>query len=100
MLCMDEISSSDFRRTYASLRKPTAVTVNGHVIGEWIPANSATYVMATRKNGEHEVFGLTPPGGASTRPPQDGDPLFSGGMPPGDRFNSQPFNGPIPKKGK
>lgn len=91
MLYMDTIKSSEFRKTYASLRQPTNVTVNGHVMGQWIPANSATYVMATLK-GDHEVFGLTPPEGALLRSPKAGDPLFAG-------FNSRPFT-PVPKKGK
>lgn len=34
---MDEMPSAEFRRTYARLMKPTMVTVNGHVIGQWSP---------------------------------------------------------------
>lgn len=30
--------SSEFRRRYASLKEPTAVTVNNHIIGVWEPA--------------------------------------------------------------
>jgi len=37
MLYMDAISSSHFRKTYASLTEPVLVTVNGHVIGQWSP---------------------------------------------------------------
>jgi hypothetical protein len=34
---MDVLTSSEFRRRYASLKVPTEVTVNGHVIGTWAP---------------------------------------------------------------
>jgi len=65
-----EIPSAEFRKTYAKLRKPTTVTVNGHVIGQWIPAHSATYVMARRMDDEgqeqHTAHGLLPPRDAVT----------------------------------
>ena len=34
---MDKLPSSEFRKTFASLTKPVAVTANGHVIGAWHP---------------------------------------------------------------
>jgi hypothetical protein len=34
---MDEMPSSEFRKVYAKLKHPTEVTVNGHVIGRWLP---------------------------------------------------------------
>ena len=34
---MDHMPSSEFRRRYASLLRPTIVTVNGHPIGVWQP---------------------------------------------------------------
>lgn len=34
---MDTLNSSEFRRRYASLTKPTIVTAGGHVIGLWTP---------------------------------------------------------------
>lgn len=62
---MDAITSTEFRKQYAGLRKPTAVTVNGHVIGQWIPEHSATYVMARMVDDDgterYEAHGLTPP---------------------------------------
>ena len=36
---MDEMPSSEFRKVYAKLTDRTIVTVNGHVMGEWIPAS-------------------------------------------------------------
>ena len=46
------------------------VTVNGHVIGQWIPAHSATYVMARmideERGTEHQAIGLLPPRDAIT----------------------------------
>ena len=49
MVRMDEIRSSEFRRRYATLRKPTAVTVLGRVIGRWLPAD---YVIAVNHAGD------------------------------------------------
>lgn len=37
---MDELSSTEFRKTFARLTSPTVVTVNGHVMGTWHPAMS------------------------------------------------------------
>lgn len=34
---MDELSSTEFRKSFARLTKPTVVTVNGHVMGQWLP---------------------------------------------------------------
>jgi hypothetical protein len=34
---MDVLTSSEFRRRYAGLLRPTVVTANGHAIGEWHP---------------------------------------------------------------
>jgi len=39
---MDVLTSSAFRKCYASLKNETAVTVNGHVIGRWVPSDSVT----------------------------------------------------------
>src|SRR4051812_11802102 len=40
MLCMDVLTSTEFRKRYASLTEPTHVTVSGHVIGTWQPGAS------------------------------------------------------------
>jgi hypothetical protein len=37
---MDVLTSTEFRKRYASLGSETSVTVNGHVIGYWLPADS------------------------------------------------------------
>jgi hypothetical protein len=37
MARMDELTSTEFRRRYASLTKPTVVKVLGRVIGTWVP---------------------------------------------------------------
>ena len=39
---MNELPSATFRRQYAKLTEPTRVTVNGHPIGTWTPANPYT----------------------------------------------------------
>jgi len=49
---MRTMSSSEFRKRYATLTEPVAVTVNGHIIGRWSPgaaeaASIETRVMAT-----------------------------------------------------
>lgn len=68
---IEEVPSAEFRKTYATRRTQCYVTVNGHVIGHWIPDHSATYVAART-----EVHGLLPPPGAETREPTERDPLF------------------------
>ena len=37
MLYMNELTSTEFRRSYHRLVEPAVVTVNGHVIGQWLP---------------------------------------------------------------
>jgi hypothetical protein len=34
---MNELPSTEFRKTFARLREPVTVTVNGHPIGTWYP---------------------------------------------------------------
>jgi hypothetical protein len=48
MLCMKEMPSSEFRKQYATLREPIAVTVNGHRIGAWIPGDTLDRFDADR----------------------------------------------------
>lgn len=45
---MDQMTSSEFRRRYASLSRPVEVTVNGHPIGTWQPTYGAvSYNLST-----------------------------------------------------
>lgn len=37
---MDALASSEFRKTFARLREPTVVQVNGHTLGTWTPGES------------------------------------------------------------
>lgn len=39
---MDTLPSTEFRKRFARLTARTAVTVNGHLIGTWLPAGAAT----------------------------------------------------------
>lgn len=39
MTYMDALPSSEFRKRFHRLEYPTKVTVNGHLIGVWMPAN-------------------------------------------------------------
>jgi hypothetical protein len=43
---MDVLTSSEFRKCYATLAKSTRVTVNGHVIGQWTPIGTTSEVMS------------------------------------------------------
>jgi hypothetical protein len=52
---MDELSSTEFRKTFARLTVRTVVTVNGHVIGEWVPIVPADFTASLGK-----ALGLTP----------------------------------------
>jgi hypothetical protein len=77
MLRMDTMTSTEFRRRYAFLTRPTIVTVNGRLLGRWMPG--APPVDAVDIGGE-----------AETRPV---------GLRPEDvveRFNTRPFT-PVPK---
>ena len=38
---MDTISSTEFRKRFASLEQPVLVTVNGHSLGIWAPVQLA-----------------------------------------------------------
>jgi hypothetical protein len=42
---MNEITSTEFRKTYHALKKLTVVTVNGHPIGTWSPGPDAATVI-------------------------------------------------------
>lgn len=74
---MKTISSSDFRKTYASLTEPVVVTVNGHGVGTWQPWRG-DFAEAS----EHAAEAMRDIGRAVR------DPV---------RFNSVPFRGPIPR---
>lgn len=41
---MDTMPSSKFRKRYATLPQDTLVTVNGHVIGKWMPMGPPEHV--------------------------------------------------------
>jgi hypothetical protein len=75
---MDTMPSSEFRKRYASLTQPVAVTVNGHVVGEWVPVASSRYV--TVQEAKAAI--------AAVR--QDADAVLAG------RYDSRPFT-PVPK---
>jgi hypothetical protein len=83
LLYMETITSAEFRKRYASLAEPMIVTVNGHPIGTWRPLDVAAGVISL----DHEVT------------PAQAEEIRTALTPmPGDRFNTQPFMGPIPKK--
>ena len=53
---MNQMPSAEFRKQYAKLTEPTVVTVNGHPIGEWLPARTGTLEgLGTRIVGRAEV---------------------------------------------
>jgi hypothetical protein len=74
---MDTITSSEFRRRYASLTSPTIVTVNGHAIGTYQPISAAIDSRAAE----------------GIRPGEPHTPVGS------SSFNSRPFT-PVPKSGR
>jgi hypothetical protein len=77
---MDVLTSSEFRKHYASITAATEVTVGGRLLGTWIPATVASGLQAGMLGtGEQMLFAKR-------------DPL--------DRsFNSVPFT-PVPKKAR
>jgi hypothetical protein len=79
---MNELPSSEFRKTFARLTEPTMVTVNGHRIGMWAPIQVLDEVMDRAK----------------VRPESPFDPMAQ--LDIRRSFNSKPFT-PAPKtKGK
>lgn len=52
---MNELPSATFRKTYAKLREPVVVTVNGHGIGMWTPLLSDREVL---ERVQRDVTGL------------------------------------------
>jgi hypothetical protein len=80
---MDEMPSSEFRRRYAALTKPTVVTAGGRPIGQWIPASHRLSVMVDLDG----AVTIDPP-------PMKGQPVeISMAV---DRFSTRPFT-PVPK---
>lgn len=100
---MDRLASTKFRKTYATLERPTTVTVHGHVIGEWVPARSSRYqtiqeIKATIAEVQADaklVMGMIvyPDGTTEGTAFDDRDSQTTPG------FNTRPFT-PVPKKGK
>lgn len=97
MLCMDEMTSSEFRKRYASLTAATVVMAGGRPIGQWIPVTQRLSVSVTD-------------GGMTIDPPPLKGQAIDVAYPyepdslkvtttAGERFNSRPFT-PVPKKGK
>ena len=95
---MDEMTSTEFRKVYAKLKDRTAVTVNGHVIGTWVPMDAPTYRMETPAmlHADEDVveFRL----GSPEQQAVAADRIAQGkaGVTLVDRFNSKPFT-PVPK---
>ena len=59
---MDELTSTEFRKRYASLRDPVVVTVNGHAIGKWTPMQPVevfAHQMGKVADAAHEVARVT-----------------------------------------
>jgi hypothetical protein len=57
---MKEMPSSEFRKQYAALREPIAVTVNGHRIGAWIPGDTLDRFDAEREEVSKQAAGPVP----------------------------------------
>lgn len=55
---MNELSSTEFRKTYAKLTEQTVITVNGHAIGLWTPAGGVSWTVTETHagpNGERVI---------------------------------------------
>jgi hypothetical protein len=79
---MDVLPSAEFRKRYASLTKPTKVTVNGHTIGVWTPGGPNPDYNDMPDVIDRMLLGL---------PPQPRPPAAKS-----DRYNTRPFT-PVPK---
>jgi hypothetical protein len=56
---MDALTSTEFRKRYASLTEPTTVTVNGHAIGIWTPSGGPMRPLHLSAAGEVEIVAGT-----------------------------------------
>lgn len=57
---MDTMPSSEFRKRFARLTKPTIVTVNGHLIGRWMPGVPPVDAVDVGGAPETRPIGLRP----------------------------------------
>jgi len=62
---MNELPSTEFRKTFARISEPTVVTANGHVIGQWVPTAWVGVTQADVTDASHP----------SRRPVQTNTPL-------------------------
>ena len=53
---MDTISSTEFRKRFASLEQPVLVTVNGHSLGVWAPTRVAPGTAQTVDIARTDLF--------------------------------------------
>jgi hypothetical protein len=68
MMIMNTITSTLFRVTYITINEPTEVTVNGRVIGTWMPSVMAESVKApVRESGSIPLRTFTPVPKPTTR---------------------------------
>ena len=101
---MDRLSSSEFRKRYASLTDRTEVAVNGHVIGTWVPINAPVrqlttpYPMPDEDVVDHG-WGTPEQQALATERLAQGKPDVTIVEDYPTRFNTRPFT-PVPKRGK
>jgi hypothetical protein len=88
---MKIMSSSEFRKSYATIADTTVVTVNGHSIGVWTPRIDIKTDPDWIDVPVNEGLAHLPDGRTIESPSQ----IL---RVPVDRFNTQPFRGPIPTK--
>jgi len=96
---MDTMTSSEFRKRYASLERPTEVTVLGRVIGRWTPGDGIVRRKDyTRLVADEDVvdFALgTPDQQSAAAKRLDAGKAGTTIIEPS--FNTRPFT-PVPKK--
>jgi hypothetical protein len=56
---MDELASTEFRKSYPRITEVTLVTVNGHILGTWIPRANASAVLDAPRDVPELTSGLT-----------------------------------------
>lgn len=93
---MDTLPSTEFRKKFARLTKGTTVTVNGHVIGAWLPVptdGTAKFNVSISEipttDPDPKVFKLHEPWRSKIYASLVDEPTL----------NTRPFT-PVPKKGK
>ena len=92
---MDTMTSSEFRKRYVGLTRPTVVTVNGHYLGVWNPITLHSAAIAKAFDVPVELAHAMEPDYAKARAEAQGErDAFVKKL--AERYDERPIR-PVPK---